>query len=364
MSRLRPLLLAALFFPVTAFASPVITGELDGAPYAFMQPAKPGGDTLLVLAPGYRPLEGSRAASIDLDDAALRARHEAGWTLAATAYRRNGWVVRDGLADVVALIDHLNDTHGPFRQIFVQGESMGGLIVTRLVEDPALAPLVSGALALGAALGVDPARLTELGADPADLTLTHAPLRPILFVSNRNELAGPLAYVAAVATGDSHRLAAAHVVERLGHVNLTPAERLESLTRLAHWAAGEPPARLADVTVNPPVAPTAGTRTGDILHAPVRRLDPDVGNIDLDATRADLQSLGLEHGAPVVIRVADGTPITALIADRYAAVPRGEWVLVVLPDQRLRLALNMGNATTTLGVTPDSTLALGRASSQ
>lgn len=359
MSRLRLRhLLFLLLLPVAASAATPVTGELDGAPYALWQPTTPGNDTLLVLAPGYRPPEGSRAASIDLDDPSLRARHDAGWTLAATAYRRNGWVVRDGLADVVALIDHLNATHGPFRQIFVQGESMGGLIVTRLVEDPALAPRVSGALALGAALGVDSARLTELGADPADLTLTHAPLRPILFVSNRNELGGPLAYVAAVATGDSHRLAAAHVVERLGHVNLTPAERLESLTRLAHWAAGEPPARLADVTVNPPVAATAGTLTGEILNAPVLRLDPDYGNIDLDATLADLQSLGLDHGDSVVIRVADGAPITALIADRYAAVPRGEWVLVILPDQRLRLALNMGNATTTLGVTPASTLAL------
>ncbi len=361
MPRLRPLLLAALLFPVTAFASPVITGELDGAPHALWHPARPG-DTLLVLAPGYRPPDGSRAASLDLDDPALRARHNAGWTLAATAYRRNGWVVRDGLADIVALIDHLNATHGPFRHVFVQGESMGGLIVTHLVEDPALAPRVSGALALGAALGVNPARLTELAADPADLVLTHAPLRPILFVSNRNELAGPLAYVATVAASPFHRLAAAHVVERLGHVNLTPTERLESLTRLAHWAAGEPPARLADFTVDPPVAATAGTLTGDFLHAPVLRLDPDFGNIDLDATLTDLQSLGLDHGDPVVIRVADGTPITALIADRYAAVPRGEWVLVVLPDQRLRLALNMGHAATTLSVTPDSTLALGRAS--
>lgn len=358
-----PRLLLALLLPVlAASAAPLTTGEIDGAPYAVWRSGTvtPTNDILLVLAPGYRPADAPRDARIDLDDPALRARHDAGWTIAATAYRRNGWVVRDGMADVAALIDHLSAAHGPFRIVLVQGDSMGGLIGTRLVEDPALAPRLSGVLALGAALGVEPARLAELGGDPTDLEFTHAPLRPILYISNRNELAGPLAYVAAVAAGDAHRFAAAHVVERLGHVNLTPAERQSTLESVYNWASGEPPARLADATVNPPVAATTGAIVGATLTAPVIRLDPDFGNVDLDASFADLTSLGLDHGSSVSVRGPNGVAVAALVADRYAAVPRGAWVLVVLPDQRLRLAINHGHAANALGATVGADLALAR----
>jgi hypothetical protein len=352
------LILALLLaLPGQGYAAPV-AGELDGAPYVVWPPtAEADARVLLILAPGYRPPDAPRVPRFDPTEPDLAALHAAGWTLAATAYRRNGWIMADAMADLVALTEHLSAAHGPFRHILLQGSSMGGLIVTRLMEDPAHAPRFAGALALGAALGVDPAHLASLGGDPADLTLTHQPRRPLLYLSNRTELAGPLAYVAQVAAGPAPRLAAAAVIERPGHVNLTPAEREAGLRTLLRWAEGERPPRLADATVAPPTVASAAQRTAGGLVTRVTRIDPDFGNLDLDATYPDLVHLGLDYGDTLTVAAGDQTA-TALIAAHYGAVPRGEWVLVVLPDQRLRLALHHGNAARALGVSPDQGLRL------
>ena len=356
------LLIVALLLPAGLVAAP-IHDELDGAPYALWQPAAGATNAgiLLIIAPGYRPADAGRDARLDPADPALAARHEAGWTLAATAYRRNGWVLPEGVADVAALADHLNATHGPFRLTFVQGSSMGGLIAVKLMEDPAHAPHFAGALALGAALEVTADRLATLGADTADLTLTRQPLRPILFASNRNELAGPLAYFAAVAASPAHRRVAVYAVNRPGHVNLTPAERGVGLQMVHHWAEGEPPTLLGDLTQPVPAAASGGEFTADGLVTRVLRLDPDFGNLDLDATSDDLAALGLDFGGVVGVRPAepaDAKVIPTLVTDRYNVVPRGEWILVVLPDGRLRLAINHGNAAAALHAEVDTRLTL------
>ncbi len=337
-------------------AEPVVSGgEIGGAPYAVWRPAVGVADNgiLLLLAPGYKPEDAPREARLDTSAAFLRTRHEAGWTIAATAYRKNGWAVREGVEDVAALAAKLEAEHGPFRHVLVVGESMGGLIAVRLMESAEHAPSFSGALGLGAALAVEPARLVELGGDAADLEFTHRPLRPVLLASNRNELAGPLAYVAQVAAGPAHRYAAAQVIDRPGHVNLSEAERGRTIEWIYNWASGEPPALLADATVAVPATPLAGEVTEGGLRAKVTRIDPDFGNVDFSASLADLEKLGLGLGSTIGIRAesaATGEAKLAFVGDRYAAVPRGEWVLVVLPDGQLRLAINMGHAGKGLGV--------------
>ncbi len=356
------LFIISLGAPALIRASEPLRGQSDGAPYALWLPKAEGpvGKILVVLAPGYRPPEASRVARLDITDADLVARHEAGWTIAATAYRKNGWAVSEGVRDIVSLVAKLDAEHGPYRLRFVVGESMGGLIVARLMEDPVHGPIFSGGLALGAALGVEPGRLAELGGDAADLELTHRPLRPLVFVSNRNELAGPLAYFAEVAASAPERLAAVHIVDRPGHVNLTAEERRRALETVYNWSSGEPPSLLGDATVAVLAIPSVGEIVGEKLHGKVTRVDPDFGNLDIGGTFSDLRALGVDYGSTVAISNEAGLIVNAVVGDRYAAVPRGAWVLVILPDGGLRLAINMGHAGEGLSASMGSALSLAR----
>ncbi len=338
-------------------AAPTRTGDIDGAPYAIWRPAEANG-MLLLRAPGYRPMDAPRSIAWEATEASVYAALiEDGWTVAMTRYRRNGWVIEDGVADVATLIEHANENYGPFRIVIVEGESMGGLIATRLVEDRERSHLVSGAVAFGAALSVSSDRLAELGGDPAELRLSHAPMRPIYFVSNRNELAGPLAYLAHAAADETVMSVAVHSLERPGHVNLADEERSLALLRIYNWVSGEPPARLDDASVEVPEAVGSGQLGSDRIIAAVTSVDPNYGNIDLNVTLSDLSQYGAGFGDRVGIERGDSVHF-ARIGDRYASVPDGQWVAVVLPDGQLRLAINMGHAASTLGVEAGSELTL------
>lgn len=346
-----------LFVAACLQAAQARSGDIEGAPYAVWRPAEANG-ILLLRAPGYRPMDAPRGIVWEAsEDPVYAALIDDGWTVAMTRYRRNGWVIDDGVTDVAALIENLSAAYGPFRIVIVEGESMGGLIVTRLVEDPARSGLVSGAVAFGAALAVPGDRLTELGGDPADLRLTHAPTRPLYFVSNRNELAGPLAYLARAAMEETHMRVAVHSLERPGHVNLADEERSLALLRIYNWVSGEPPARLDDASVDVPQAVGSGRLGDDAIAAEVTLVDPNYGNIDLNVTLADLRQYGADFGDSIGIRKGEQTHF-ARIGDRYASVPAGQWVAVVLPDGQLRLAINMGHAASALGVEPGSELLL------
>lgn len=333
------------------------SGEIDGAPYAVWRPASANG-MLLLRAPGYRPIGAPRSIAWEAtEDPVYAALIDNGWTVAMTHYRRNGWVIKDGVADVAALIENVRATFGPFRIVVVEGESMGGLIATRLVEDTARSQLVSGAVAFGAALTIPADRLADWGGDPSDLMLNYAPARPLYFVSNRNELAGPLAYLARAAVDETHMSVAVHSIERPGHVNLADEERSLALLRIYNWVSGEPPARLDDASVEVPEAVGSGRLGSDSIVAEVIGVDPNYGNIDLNVTLSDLRLYGAEFGDSVGIRRGDSVYF-ARIGDRYASVPAGQWVAVVLPDGQLRLAINMGHAASTLGVEAGSELTL------
>ena len=85
-----------------------LTGEIDGAPFRIIVPATWNG-RLLVLAHGYDD-KADHPGEIDVRGAFPRqflvarpALLAEGWAVAGTAYKDNGWVVKDALEDVVAL---------------------------------------------------------------------------------------------------------------------------------------------------------------------------------------------------------------------------------------------------------------------
>jgi alpha-beta hydrolase superfamily lysophospholipase len=57
--------------------------------------------------------------------------------VATTSYRRNGLVVADAIADLDALRAYIAQAYGEPERVILEGESMGGLIVTIMAErDP------------------------------------------------------------------------------------------------------------------------------------------------------------------------------------------------------------------------------------
>jgi pimeloyl-ACP methyl ester carboxylesterase len=116
-------------------------GTLAGAKYEVKMPAKWNG-TLLLFSHGYRQAESSPpdfapvttdAQSAPSDEAAT-ALLAAGYALAGSSYKTNGWAVADGVAAGEQVHDFFTSKIGTPNRTYVWGESLGGLITELLAE--------------------------------------------------------------------------------------------------------------------------------------------------------------------------------------------------------------------------------------
>lgn len=124
--------------------------EINGAHYRIRVPRNWNG-TLLLFAHGYRlwnlpdPWRKGQLAPRSRydffeqtdrsDDAAEKALIKAGYALAGSAYRSNGFAVREGVEDTVALANYFRETVGEPEQTLVYGLSMGGVVTAKCVEE-------------------------------------------------------------------------------------------------------------------------------------------------------------------------------------------------------------------------------------
>jgi S-adenosyl-L-methionine hydrolase (adenosine-forming) len=103
------------------------------------------------------------------------------------------------------------------------------------------------------------------------------------------------------------------------------------------------------------------------LELPRARLDDGVlvthaiyadrfGNVQLDADDSDLDSLGLEPGQGLELRVAGGRPARARYVRTFADANAGQLLLYRDSYQRLAVAVNQGSAASRLGVAIDDEL--------
>lgn len=123
------------------------SGNLGGAPYQILLPAKWNG-TLLIYSHGYRqaqpippdfapvptaaePAPGWSDGSKELADALLAK----GYALAGSAYASNGWAVSDGVAAAEQLHDFFASTVGQPYRTYLWGDSLGGLVTQVVAED-------------------------------------------------------------------------------------------------------------------------------------------------------------------------------------------------------------------------------------
>lgn len=130
---------SALLAPA-ARADTVLTGELGGAPYTIKVPSTWNG-TLLVYAHGYvdkadHPGEvenrtASASPNVALDNALLAQ----GYAIAGSAYRDNGWAVKEGVHDTRLLTAYFNGRFGKPTKTLLWGFSMGSVVALREAEE-------------------------------------------------------------------------------------------------------------------------------------------------------------------------------------------------------------------------------------
>lgn len=124
------------------------TGEIDGAKYAIKLPQRWNG-TLLLYSHGYRfaapsppnfdPVEtGAQVSSTDTDgtasDPLSASLLSAGYALAGSSYKSNGWAVADGVKAGTDLHDKFVKLVGTPKRTYVWGDSLGGLVTQLIAE--------------------------------------------------------------------------------------------------------------------------------------------------------------------------------------------------------------------------------------
>lgn len=352
-----PSLLVPLPIPAATGAAytPVVEqGEIGGAKFAIASRKGTWNGQVLLLAHGYRAESAPLVADLVVEHGAYQALLKEGWIVAKTSYRRNGIILADAIADLDALLAYIADQRGTPQRVILEGDSMGGAIVT-LIAERSESPY-AGAVAVGAALQVREAHGTS--------GVNLRPKIPLIFLTNQSEWEGPRAYVEkvnaqAAATQDRDIVPPALFrVARDGHVNVNQAERLIALRALLAWLdqgrealPSVPPGAYFNATALPVPEPSRAQLGEDqrSLRTTVTEVSAIYGNVWLDVQPDDLKRIGLVPGAYFQLQAGERTFRVRYGRD-FNSVERGHWVLFPNADGYVWLARNQANAAEAAGL--------------
>ena len=166
----------------------VDVGQIAGARFAIANPPGDWNHRLLLVVHGYRPESAPLVADLNPDRASNKALLEEGWMVATTSFRRNGLVIADAIADLDALRKFIAEDYGDPERILLEGESLGGLIVTLMAERET-GPY-DGAVVFDATLYAKEAN--------GQVGLSLLPRIPLLFVATEREAAQSKGYLTAL----------------------------------------------------------------------------------------------------------------------------------------------------------------------
>lgn len=302
---------------------------------------------LLLIAHGYRPESAPFVADLFPDQTAYAALISEGWIVAKTSYRRNGIIVADAMLDLDNLRAHVADKFGRIRRAILEGDSMGGTIVTHLMERSD--DRYAGAVAVGAAL--------DLRESNGSSGVKLEPLRPLLFMSNRSEIAGPRSYVenARLPQDRPDLRPVLFRIDRDGHVNVNQAERLSAIRALNLWLdrgrRSLPKDEPWDATHVPEPSPSQADFDQDLrgLRATVTHISAIYGNVWINIQPSDLEQIGLTPGLWFQLSVNDHQS-RARYGKDFSSVDRGQWVIFPNADGYFWLSRNWGNAAETADI--------------
>ena len=350
----------------TFFAAPtgptLATGEINGAKFTIALPVR-WNHRALLLAHGLRDPGRPLVADLSPDHAAYKTLREEGWLIAKTSYRRNGLIIADAMADLDALRAHIAATYGSLDRVLLEGESMGGLIITLLAERRVERPaLYHGAVAIGAALEArEP--------DSTAPSLRLQPQIPLIFLTNQSELEGPRRYVAADVLDPDLPRPVLFTIARSGHVNVNQAERLVALRALNAWIERGPeavPRPALDATFFDATVPPAPRPSLVRAHPDGQGFDCDVvevsaiyGNVFVNAQPADFAAAGITRMARFQL-VAHEQRFRVVYGRDFSSVKRAEWVAFPNADGFFWLARSYADAASTAKLKPGDTVSIRR----
>lgn len=124
-------LLFALLLALLPVATGTETGELNGAQFRIDVPVRWNG-ALIMYCHGYNAAPG-RFEGGALHPA-LTAFLNAGYAIAQSGYAAGGWAVAEAMQDTEALRRYFTLRHGPPKETWIMGHSMGGLLTAAILE--------------------------------------------------------------------------------------------------------------------------------------------------------------------------------------------------------------------------------------
>lgn len=351
------LILFSLAFAHLAAAAPVSDrGTLPGgAAYAALKPRAWNQQRLLLIAPAQRAEAQAADPVLAPTSPLVRPLLDQGWLVATLAYRRPGVVIKDSIEDFNALRRHLASAHGQPSRVYVLGESLGGGIAVRLMEN--YPDDYAGGLAVGGSFDLQ---------EPAPtIGVTFAPQRPVLLLPNQSESHAPETYVKV--TASTPIPAVLWKIGRDGRSNTNAAEKLAALAALVKWVetGASPPANF-DATLPPPPRPSAVTFAPDRQSAEgrVTAVDPVRGDLTLDFQPSDLDALGIARGSLFALVTRDGAGQTRttriLYGQNLRQAKAGDWMALPESEGGLLLTVFRGNAAAVSGLATDARVTIRR----
>jgi len=329
---------------------PVSIGYLKGAQIALATPKVPWNRRLLLLAHGYRAEDAPLLADLHPERAALRAALDDGWIVATTSYRRNGVALGDDLADLDGLRAYVAQAYGEPERVILEGESLGGLVVTLMAERDD--DRYAGAIAFDATLYVKEHN-SEIG-------LSLLPRIPLLFVATYREARQAQSYLTALVSRPAPAVPPAlFLVKREGHTNINQAEHLAAFTAMNAWLdrgrealpTPQNQAPYYDATVAADPGPSTATIRAEAhsFDTRVTEVDAVYGNVLLDAQAIDFDFAGIPPMTYFTL-AANGKAYRALYGRTYTDVRPGEWVAFPDADGHTVLARAYADGARTAGL--------------
>jgi len=294
-------------------------------------PAKWNGQ-LLLLAHGRVADAMPLSADFSADSPLITGLLKDGWLIAATSYRRNGYIIDDAVADMEGLRQHVIEKYGQPKRVFLEGGSMGGDIVVLLAER--YPDHYAGALSAGAALAFAPKKYT------------FAPTIPILFLCTPDEIADKREYVAKAKAAPVPPVLWS--VKREGHCRFNEQEEQAAFRGLLAFADSGKAETEKDITVELPPPPSTALFENGAATAAIKKIYQPSGSLFTAFVKADFDKLGIKRGTRFTLTSGEKT-VAVLYGNNYSDVPTGGWIAFVQEDGYLRIARNWASANEILG---------------
>lgn len=313
----------------------VVKGEIKGAKFMIAMPRQ-WNKRLLMIAHGYRPISVPLFADFPLGKQVYSRLLADGWMITCTSYRRNGLVFKEAVEDILDLRHYIEKKYGKPNQTLLQGISMGAVIGTLIAENHS--KHFAGILGMAFPL-------IEEG---KYYTFMYKPKIPILFFSNRDELAAPRSYAGKVKPGNKSIPPVIWRVSRDGHVNISDTEEDAALRALITLVETGKIEKNKDLTLPTPILESRARFKDGGAHAAIKYIHPVYGNMTIYIIEKDLKKLGIQNRTSFKLIFKD-KQVKVFWGNSYGDVPRGKWIAFLTANGPLEIARNFEDAAGTLG---------------